>query len=113
MRWRSPCQNFSRSGGPDQLDQNDICKDSASFHVDPKGRNGSSSGVREFGMMAMVNGIAAHGGPDPVRLYLLRLLRLLPQCCCASGALMSVHSLYIFTHDSVGLGEDGPTRSAD
>jgi transketolase len=85
-----------------------IFKDSPSFHVDPKGRN-VFFGVREFGMMAMVNGMAAHGGVIPFGStffvfsdYCRPALRL--------AALMSVHSLFVFTHDSVGLGEDGPTH---
>jgi transketolase len=66
-------------------------------------------GVREFGMMAMVNGMAAHGGLIPFGStffvfsdYCRPALRL--------AALMSVHSLFVFTHDSIGLGEDGPTH---
>ena len=85
-----------------------IFKDSPSFHVDPKGRN-VFFGVREFGMMAMVNGMAAHGGLIPFGStffvfsdYCRPALRL--------AALMGVHSLFVFTHDSVGLGEDGPTH---
>jgi transketolase len=85
-----------------------IFKDSPSFHVDPTGRN-VFFGVREFGMMAMVNGMAAHGGIIPFGStffvfsdYCRPALRL--------GALMSTHSLFVFTHDSVGLGEDGPTH---
>jgi transketolase len=85
-----------------------IFKDSPSFHADPIGRN-VFFGVREFGMMAMVNGIAAHGGLIPFGStffvfsdYCRPAIRL--------GALMSTHSLYVFTHDSVGLGEDGPTH---
>jgi transketolase len=85
-----------------------IFKDSPSFHVDPKGRN-VFFGVREFGMCAMVNGMAAHGGLIPFGStffvfsdYCRPALRL--------AALMSVHSLFVFTHDSVGLGEDGPTH---
>jgi transketolase len=85
-----------------------IFKDSPSFHVDPKGRN-VFFGVREFGMCAMVNGMAAHGGIIPFGStffvfsdYCRPALRL--------AALMSVHSLFVFTHDSVGLGEDGPTH---
>ena len=85
-----------------------IFKDQPSFHVDPKGRN-VFFGVREFGMMAMVNGMAAHGGIIPFGStffvfsdYCRPALRL--------GALMSTHSLYVFTHDSIGLGEDGPTH---
>ena len=60
-------------------------------------------------MMAMVNGMAAHGGIIPFGStffvfsdYCRPALRL--------AALMSVHSLFVFTHDSVGLGEDGPTH---
>jgi len=85
-----------------------IFKDSPSFHVDPVGRN-VFFGVREFGMMAMVNGMAAHGGLIPFGStffvfsdYCRPALRL--------AALMGVHSLFVFTHDSVGLGEDGPTH---
>jgi transketolase len=85
-----------------------IFKDSANFHVDPKGRN-VFFGVREFGMCAMVNGMAAHGGLIPFGStffvfsdYARNAIRL--------AGLMSVHSLFIFTHDSVGLGEDGPTH---
>jgi transketolase len=81
---------------------------SPSFHVDPVGRN-IFFGVREFGMMAMVNGIAAHGGLIPFGStfyvfsdYARPAIRL--------GSLMGVHALYVFTHDSVGLGEDGPTH---
>lgn len=85
-----------------------IFKDSPSFHVDPKGRN-VFFGVREFGMCAMVNGMAAHGGLIPFGStffvfsdYARSALRM--------AALMSVHSLFVFTHDSIGLGEDGPTH---
>jgi transketolase len=85
-----------------------IFKDSPSFHVDPLGRN-IYFGVREFGMCTMVNGMAAHGGLIPFGStfftfsdYCRPALRL--------AALMGVHSLFVFTHDSVGLGEDGPTH---
>jgi transketolase len=85
-----------------------IFKDSPSFHVDPTGRN-VFFGVREFGMMAMVNGMAAHGGLIPFGStffvfsdYCRPAIRL--------GSLMNIHALYVFTHDSVGLGEDGPTH---
>jgi len=85
-----------------------IFKDSPSFHADAAGRN-VFFGVREFGMLAMVNGMAAHGGLIPFGStffvfsdYGRPAMRL--------GALMSLHSLYVYTHDSVGLGEDGPTH---
>ena len=85
-----------------------IFKDSPSFHVDPAGRN-VFFGVREFGMCAMVNGMAAHGGLIP---FGSTFFTFSDYCRSAirMAALMSVHSLFIFTHDSVGLGEDGPTH---
>jgi transketolase len=85
-----------------------IFKDSPSFHVDAKGRN-VFFGVREFGMMAAVNGIAAHGGLIP---FGSTFFTFSDYCRSAMrmGALQSSHSLYIFTHDSIGLGADGPTH---
>jgi len=85
-----------------------IFKDSGNFHGDAKGRN-VFFGVREFGMMAAVNGMAAHGGLIP---FGSTFFTFSDYCRSAlrMGALMSTHSLYIFTHDSVGLGEDGPTH---
>ncbi len=85
-----------------------IFKDSGNFHQDAKGRN-VFFGVREFGMMAAVNGIAAHGGLLP---FGSTFFTFSDYCRSAlrMGALQSSHSLYIFTHDSIGLGEDGPTH---
>jgi len=86
-----------------------IFKPGANFHEDPDGRN-VFFGVREFGMCAAVNGIAAHGGLIPFGStffvfsdYAKPAIRL--------AALMQVHSLFVFTHDSVALGEDGPPTS--
>ena len=85
-----------------------IFKPGASFHVDPAGRN-VFFGVREFGMCAAVNGMAVHGGLIPFGStfftfsdYCKPAIRL--------AALMKVRSLFVFTHDSIGLGEDGPTH---
>jgi transketolase len=85
-----------------------IFKPGANFHVDPAGRN-VFFGVREFGMCAAVNGMAAHAGLVPFGStffcfadYAKPAIRL--------AALMQVHSLFVFTHDSIGLGEDGPTH---
>jgi transketolase len=85
-----------------------IFKDSANFHVDPKGRN-VFFGVREFGMCAMVNGMAAHGGLIPFGSTFF-VFSDYARSAIRMSALMHVHSLFIFTHDSVGLGEDGPTH---
>ncbi len=85
-----------------------VIKDSGNFHLDPTGEN-IYYGVREFGMCAIVNGMAAHGGVIPYGStffvfsdYAKPAIRL--------AALMQVHSIFVFTHDSVGLGEDGPTH---
>jgi transketolase len=85
-----------------------IFKDSPSFHVDPAGRN-IFFGVREFAMSAAVNGIAAHGGLIP---FGSTFFNFSDYCKPAIriAALMHSHSLFIFTHDSIGLGEDGPTH---
>ncbi len=85
-----------------------IFKDSANFHVDPKGRN-VFFGVREFGMCAMVNGMAAHGGLIPFGSTFF-VFSDYARSAIRMSALMNVHSLFVFTHDSVGLGEDGPTH---
>ncbi|MDE3103795.1 MAG: transketolase [Acidobacteriota bacterium] len=85
-----------------------IFKDSPSFHVDPTGRN-VFFGVREFGMAAMANGIAAHGGLIP---FASTFFVFSDYCRSAirMAALMGVQTLFVFTHDTVGLGEDGPTH---
>ena len=85
-----------------------IFKDSPSFHVDPKGKN-IFFGVREFGMCAAVNGMAAHGGFIP---FGSTFFVFSDYCRSAirMAALMSTHSLFVFTHDSIGLGADGPTH---
>jgi transketolase len=85
-----------------------IFKDSANFHLDPAGRN-IFFGVREFGMCAAVNGMAVHGGLIP---YGSTFFTFSDYCKPALrlAALMNSHSLFIFTHDSIALGEDGPTH---
>jgi transketolase len=85
-----------------------IFKESPSFHVEPWGRN-IFFGVREFAMMAIVNGIAAHGGLIP---FGSTFFTFSDYCRSAirMGALQCSHSLYVFTHDSVGLVQDGPTH---
>ncbi len=76
------------------------------------GKNGGRNihfGVREHAMGAMVNGMALHGGVIPYgSTFLIFSDYMRPSLRLA--ALMQIHSLFIFTHDSVGLGEDGPTH---
>ncbi len=85
-----------------------IFKASPSFHVDPAGKN-IFFGVREFGMCAAVNGMAAHGGLIPFGSTFF-VFSDYARAALRMAALMSTHSLFIFTHDSIGLGADGPTH---
>jgi transketolase len=66
-------------------------------------------GVREFGMAAIMNGIALHGGLVP---YGATFLIFMEYCRNAvrMASLMKQRSILVFTHDSIGLGEDGPTH---
>ena len=66
-------------------------------------------GVREFGMSAIMNGIALHGGFIPYGATFLIFMEYARNAVRMS-ALMKQRVLYVFTHDSIGLGEDGPTH---
>jgi len=66
-------------------------------------------GVREFGMGAMMNGIALHGGFVPYGATFLIFMEYARNAVRMS-AIMKQRVIYVFTHDSIGLGEDGPTH---
>jgi len=66
-------------------------------------------GVREFGMSAIMNGIALHGGFIPYGATFLIFMEYARNAVRMS-ALMKQRVIYVFTHDSIGLGEDGPTH---
>ena len=66
-------------------------------------------GVREFAMAAMMNGIALHGGFIPYGGTFLIFMEY-ARNAVRMAALMKQRAIYVFTHDSVGLGEDGPTH---
>ncbi len=66
-------------------------------------------GVREFGMSAILNGIALHGGLIPFGATFLMFSEY-ARNAIRMAALMKVRSIFVYTHDSVGLGEDGPTH---
>jgi transketolase len=68
-----------------------------------------SYGVREFGMSAIINGIALHGGFKPFGGTFLMFSEYARNALRMS-ALMKVPSIFVYTHDSIGLGEDGPTH---
>ena len=68
-------------------------------------------GVREFGMSAIMNGVALHGGFIPYGATFLIFMEYARNAVRMS-ALMKQRVLYVFTHDSIGLGEDGPTHQS-
>jgi transketolase len=68
-------------------------------------------GVREFGMAAIVNGIALHGGFINYGATFLIFMEY-ARNAVRMAALMRQQSIFVFTHDSIGLGEDGPTHQA-
>jgi transketolase len=68
-------------------------------------------GVREFGMAAIANGIALHGGFIPYSGTFL-VFSDYARNAVRMAALMKLRNLFVFTHDSIGLGEDGPTHQA-
>ena len=68
-------------------------------------------GVREFGMAAIANGMALHGGIIPYAATFLMFSEY-ARNALRMAALMGLRAVYVFTHDSIGLGEDGPTHQA-
>tara|TARA_R110002073_G_scaffold331970_2_gene517282 strand:+ start:4625 stop:6640 length:2016 start_codon:yes stop_codon:yes gene_type:complete len=66
-------------------------------------------GVREFGMSAMMNGLSLHGGLIPYGATFLMFSEY-SRNALRMAALMKIRNLFVFTHDSIGLGEDGPTH---
>ncbi|MEH0388953.1 transketolase [Vibrio mimicus] len=66
-------------------------------------------GVREFGMTAIINGIALHGGFVPYGATFLMFMEY-ARNAMRMAALMKIQNIQVYTHDSIGLGEDGPTH---
>lgn len=98
-------------GGSADLAGSNLTLWSGCKNVNAEGYDGNYVyyGVREFGMSAMMNGIALYGGFKPYGAtfemfseYARNALRM--------AALMKIQSIFVYTHDSIGLGEDGPTH---
>ncbi|KWO48531.1 transketolase [Burkholderia sp. MSMB1459WGS] len=98
-------------GGSADLTQSNNTKTKKQIAIEPGRFNGSylHYGVREHGMAAAMNGIALHGGLIP---YGGTFLCFSDYCRPAIrlSAMMRVRSIFVMTHDSIGLGEDGPTH---
>ena len=98
-------------GGSADLTESNLTLWKGASGVTPENAGGSyiNYGVREFGMSAIINGLALHGGFIPYggtflvfSDYARNAVRL--------AALMKLRSIFVYTHDSIGLGEDGPTH---
>ena len=85
-------------------------KESIALRADHPG-NHINYGVREFGMSAIMNGIALHGGYLPFGATFLTFSDY-SRNAIRMAALMKIRTLFVFTHDSIGLGEDGPTHQS-
>jgi transketolase len=82
---------------------------SRSISVEERGGNYIHYGVREFGMSAIMNGLALHGGFIPYGGTFLMFTEY-ARNAVRMAALMGIRSIFVYTHDSIGLGEDGPTH---
>ena len=90
------CSNLTEWSGYKPMDANEV-------------PNYVRYGVREFAMSAIMNGISLHGGLIPFGATFLMFSEY-ARNALRMAALMKVRSLFVYTHDSIGLGEDGPTH---
>ncbi|QYJ74533.1 MULTISPECIES: transketolase [Shewanella] len=98
-------------GGSADLAPSNLTMYSASKSItgDDASGNYLHYGVREFGMTAIINGIALHGGFVPYGATFLMFMEY-ARNAMRMAALMKVQNIQVYTHDSIGLGEDGPTH---
>jgi transketolase len=94
----------------------DLAPSNLTFHTNSKSITGDDAsgnyvhyGVREFGMSAIMNGIQLHGGFKPYGATFLMFMEYAKNAVRMS-ALMKLPVIFVYTHDSIGLGEDGPTH---
>ena len=81
------------------------------MRADKPNANYINYGVREFGMSAIMNGLALHGGLIPFGATFLMFSEY-ARNALRMAALMKIRSIFVYSHDSIGLGEDGPTHQA-
>ena len=97
-------------GGSADLTPSNLTDWSASIPVTrDSGGNYLHYGVREFGMSAIMNGLALHGGVKPFGATFLMFSEY-ARNALRMAALMKINPIFVYTHDSIGLGEDGPTH---
>ncbi len=88
---------------------NTIWKQSVDVRADTEDGNYVYFGVREFGMTAICNGLGLHGGFIPYNATFL-VFSDYARNAVRMSALIPTHNIHVYTHDSIGLGEDGPTH---
>ena len=93
---------------PSNLTQWKGCRDLLPTQMETGG-NYIHYGVREFGMAAIMNGVVLHGGFRPFGGTFLMFSEY-ARNAIRMAALMKINPIYVFTHDSIGVGEDGPTH---
>jgi transketolase len=100
-------------GGSADLTGSNLTNWSGSILINNQNKNGNyiSYGVREFAMSAINNGIALHKGFIPYSGTFLMFSEY-GRNALRMAALMKIQNIFVFTHDSIGLGEDGPTHQA-
>jgi transketolase len=96
-------------GGSADLTWSNLTAAKASKDIGAEGGNYVHYGVREFGMAAIANGIALHGGFIPYG-GTFAVFSDYARSAIRMSALMQQRSIHVLTHDSIGLGEDGPTH---
>ena len=96
-------------GGSADLASSNLTKWKGSVDISEKDGNYVHYGVREFGMTAIANGVALHGGFIPYDATFL-VFSDYARNAVRMSALIPAHNIHVYTHDSIGLGEDGPTH---
>jgi transketolase len=98
-------------GGSADVSHSTLAWTSAARSITPDDFSGNfvHYGVREFGMSAMMNGMAAHGGLLPYGACYL-VFSDYSRNAVRLAALMGLRAIFVYTHDSIGVGEDGPTH---
>jgi len=98
-------------GGSADLAPSNLTKWKGAQSFSPENPEGNylHYGVREFGMAAIMNGISLHGGFIPYGGTFLMFMEY-ARNAVRMASIMKLRQLYVFTHDSIGLGEDGPTH---
>ncbi|MBW3165393.1 transketolase [Ferrimonas balearica] len=98
-------------GGSADLTPSNLTNWSGSKSISAEDASGNyvHYGVREFGMSAIMNGVALHGGFKPYGATFLMFMEY-ARNAVRMAALMKQPSIFVYTHDSIGLGEDGPTH---